>query len=375
MDYAAATPVEPSVLKAMAPYWSEKFYNPSAIYLKAKSVKQDIEKVRQIVARTLGVQSGEVVFTAGGTEANNLAISGVMRRHPKENCVISAIEHESVREAAQQYKHKETPVDKKGVVDLQKLEEIIDSDTVLVSIIYANNEVGTVQPLKAIAEIIEKTRRQRKQKGNKTPLYLHTDACQAANYLDIHANRLGVDLMTLNGGKIYGSKQSGCLYVRAGVVLEPEIRGGGQEFGLRSGTENVANIMGFSKALEMATEKRSAEVERLKKLQAIFIDEIEKNTSNVVVNGHKKHRLPNNVHLTISGADNERLLMELDERGIMCATGSACSASKEESSHVLRSMGFSDEQARASLRFTMGRLTTEKDVTQVVSILRELVAS
>jgi cysteine desulfurase len=372
LDYAAATPVDPAVLAAMMPYYSEKFYNPSANYLGSQSVHKDLEAARATIAGCIGSRPIEVTFTAGGTEANNLAIHGVMEAYPDANIIVSAIEHDSVLEAARNYGCREAIVTEQGLVDLVALETLIDDQTVLVSIMYANNEIGTVQPIRDITALVEKIRTERKKTGNTLPLYVHTDAAQAGNYLDIHVSRLSVDLMTLNGGKIYGPKQSGALYVRSGVQLQPLVYGGGQEHGLRSGTENVAGAVGFAHALQTAQEMRHAETKRLQTLQHYFIDEVQKHIPEAIINGSLKKRLPNNVHITLPGQDNERLLFALDEIGIQAAAGSACSASDEESSHVLHALGLSDETARASLRFSMGRATTQQDLDYVVSTLAAL---
>jgi cysteine desulfurase len=358
----------------MQPYYSEKFYNPSAGYLAAQAVSKDLEAARATVAQILGARPIEVTFTAGGSEANNIAIRGVLEAFPGSKVIVSAIEHDSVLEAAKQYDHSIDPVLEHGVFDLGWLRESIDDDTVLLSFMYANNEIGTIEPIAQIADMVAEVRKARKQKGNPLPLYLHTDAAQAGNYLDIHVSRLGVDLMSLNGGKIYGPKQSGALYVRSGVQLKPLVYGGGQEHGLRSGTENVAGAIGFATALKRTQSMRAEETRRLKELQDYFFFKIHASFPGAVVNGWLKKRLPNNVHVTFPGADNERLIYGLDERGIMAAAGSACSASSEESSHVLKAIGLTDEDARASLRFTMGRMTAKEDIDTVVDALSELLA-
>lgn len=370
LDYAAATPVDPKVLSAMQPYFSREFYNPSAIYLPAIKVKKDIERARSGVAKWLGARPSEITFTAGGTEANNLAIKGVMEQFPDANVVVSAIEHESVLAPASEFNVRQAPVDKTGIIDLKKLGKLIDDKTVLVSVIYGNNEIGTVQPLRQIGQLVEQIRLRRK---GKLPLYFHTDACQAGTYLDLHVNRLGVDMMTLNGGKIYGPKQSGALYVKTGVKIKPQILGGGQERGLRSGTENVAGIIGFATALDLAQSGRQKESERLQKLQTLFFDLLKRDILSAVINGSQKYRLPNNVHITIPGQDNERLIMALDEAGILCTAGSACSASSVEPSHVLKAIGLTDQQAQSSLRFSMGRATIEADIRKTVKILAEII--
>jgi cysteine desulfurase len=333
--------------------------------LPARQVRQTLEAARAQVAHWLGAGSSEIIFAAGGTEANNLAIHGVMRQFPDANVVVAGIEHESVLAPAQQYDCREVAVMADGRLNLDDLRAKIDDKTVLVSIGYANNEIGTVQALREVAKIVAEKR----ASHGDLPLYLHTDACQASNYLDLHVARLGVDLMTLNGGKIYGPKQSGVLYVKKDVRLEPLILGGGQERGLRSGTENVAAAIGFAKALELAQKSRHDEAGRLKKLQAEFINKLPK----AIINGSQKYRLPNNIHVTLPGHNNERLLIQLEEAGILAAVGSACSASNEEPSHVLKAIGLSDEEARASLRFTMGRATTAGQIEETISQLAGLI--
>jgi cysteine desulfurase len=373
-DYAAATPMDPVVADAMRPYLTERFFNPSATYAAAMAVRKDVEAARACVAHWLGARPTEVIFTAGGTEANNLAIRGVLAQFPEGKVVVSAIEHESVLATAHECGGRTAPVSPNGIVDVPALIRMVDDQTVLISVMYANNEVGTIQPIRQIAAEIQKIRAARKTAGNQLPLYLHTDAAQAAMCLDLHAARLGVDLMTLNAGKIYGPKQVGVLYAASHVWLHAQITGGGQERGARSGTENVSGVIGLAKALDLVQERRHDEARRLQALQKLFFDLLEQTIPSVVVNGSRKSRLPNNVHVTIPGQDNERLIFALDEQGILCAAGSACSASNEEPSHVLRAMGVSEKDAQSSLRFTMGLHTTEDDVRTAAGILRSLVA-
>ncbi|MFZ1323778.1 MAG: cysteine desulfurase family protein [Candidatus Saccharimonadales bacterium] len=376
-DYAAATPVSEPVLAAMQPYFSDQFYNPSALYLAAAAVKQAVTIARQDVARELGCKPSEIVFTAGGTESANLSIHGVMQHFPGGNCVVSATEHEAVLAPAKQYSCRIAPVRPDGRIDLQAVEDLIDDNTVLVSVMYANNEIGTVQPLREIAKIIARKRAGRRRAPHtdpSKPLYFHTDACQAGNYLPLLTGTLGVDMMTLNGGKMYGPKQSGVLYVRTGVRLSPQILGGGQERNLRSGTENVPGIIGFAAALKQSAGMREAESKRLRVLQDRIITTLKQEAPRIVINGTTGYRLPNNVHITVPAADNERLMMELDERGIMVAAGSACSASSDQPSHVLTAIGLSDDEARASLRITLGRGTDDTDVDKLLRNLLELVA-
>ncbi len=372
LDHAAATPLDSTIQKAMEPYLSEVFYNPSATYLPARQAREAIEQARTDVAHWLGARSTEVILVAGGTEGNNLAIAGVMANFPNCSVTVSGIEHESVLEPAAQFNCSVTLTTGEGRVDLEDLRTKIHDDTVLVSVMYANNEVGTLQPLQQISALIKKILAGRHQAGNQTPLYLHTDACQAANYLDLHVSRLGVDLMTLNGGKIYGPKQTGVLYVASHVQLTPIIRGGGQERNLRSGTENVAGAVGFAAALTAAQQMRGAESKRLAGLQQRAMKQLKSTLPTAALNGSMKARLPNNLHVTLSGSDNERVLLQLEEHGILAAAGSACSASSDEPSHVLRAMGLSDVDARSSLRFTFGRSTYEEDIDYLVKTLAEI---
>jgi cysteine desulfurase len=295
-----------------------------------------------------------------------------MRKHTGKKIMISAIEHDAVTRPSADYSCDTIPVDSRGVVDVESLKKNITDDHVLLSVMYANNEIGTVQPIKEIADIVASIRKDRQKRGIKTPLYLHTDACQAPNYLDIHTARLNIDLMTLNGGKIYGPKQSGVLYVRAGTLVAPLISGGGQEFGVRSGTENIAFAVGFARSLEKAVAKRSNEVKKVQLLSAKLQTELE-NQYGAVVNGHKKLRLPNNVHVTFPDADNERVLFALDEMGICAAAGSACSASKEEVSSVLKAIGLSDKNAQSSIRFSLGKHTTAEEIDAVVLAMQEAI--
>lgn len=371
-DYAAATPIAPVVLKSMQPYFSERFYNPSAQYMLARSVANELASARAELANTLGVRSSEIIFTAGGTEANNLAIQGVMERFPNCNIVISAIEHDSVRQAAAQYKNKQVEVDNKGILSLRALEHVVDDNTVLISVMQANNEIGTIQPINEIVKLVKNIRVARKKQGNGTPLYLHTDASQSGNYLRLQPKTLGIDMMTINGGKLYGPKQSGMLFVRAGVDIRPIILGGGQELGRRNGTENVAGSIGFCKSVVLAQSMANSEVVRLRELQDYFERTLQATLPRVVINGHSRKRLPNNLHITLSGIDNEQAMILLDEHGVQVAVGSACSASHDEPSHVLKAIGLSDEAARSSLRFSMGRDTTKQDIEYVIQKLTEI---
>lgn len=372
LDHAATTPIDQSVLAAMQPYFIDQAYNPSAQYEAARQVKRDITEARTTIASYFGSRPSELVFTAGGTEANNIAIHGVMQQFPEARIAVSNIEHDSVLLPAQRYDCDLILASPDGVVTPAAVEQAITDSTVLVSIQYANNEIGTLQPLKDIAQLLERVREQRRTSGNELPLYFHTDACQAPAYLDIHVSRLGVDLMTINGSKLYGPKQIGCLFIKSGVVLAPFLQGGGQERGLRSGTENVPAIVGFAAALKLAQDGRHDETQRLTDLREYFMDALLL-LPGVTINGSRKHRLANNVHITVTDKDNETLMMQLDDMGVQCAVGSACSASNDEPSHVLMAVGLSDIEAQSSLRFTMGRATSRADIDYVVDCLKQLI--
>lgn len=363
-DYAAATPVDLAAFKAAQVYFSDNFYNPSAVYESARSVRKKLEASRATVASVLGAKDQEILFTAGGTEANNIAVHGIMQSFPGGNIVVSSIEHESVLEPVKQYEHKIVKTNPTGIIDLEDLARCIDDKTVLVSVMYANNEIGTIQPLKEVSALIQSIRKNRTRAGNSMPLYLHTDACQAANYLDLQVTRLGVDLMTLNGGKIYAMKQSGCLYISAGVKVKPFVLGGGQESGLRSGTENVPAQIAFATMLQNVQLERKQEARRLQTLSNKLFAKLSQNLKDLEINGETKKRLPNNLNIMLPGVDGERLLMELDEVGLMVATGSACTASNDDPSHVLLAIGRTPEEASASIRISLGRHTTEQQILE-----------
>ena len=368
LDYAAATPMDPLVRQAMEPYFADKFHNPSATYLAARQVRQDLEWARGQNAQCLGAKPAEIVFTAGATEANNLAIQGVMRQFPEKEILVSAIEHESVLEPAKLFKHRIIPVTQDGIVDLNKLQIMINPKTVMVSIGLVNNELGVVQPIREVAKILNPST----SLGASRRILLHTDAAQAPNYLDMHVSRLGVDLMSINGGKIYGPKQSGALYIKAGIKLQPLILGGGQEFNLRSGTENVAAAIGLATALKLSQDRRKQESDRVSRLRTLFVTEIGKKLPKAIINGSKKAYSPHILSVTFPGQDNERLMMQLDEVGVQVATGSACAAADEKPSYVLSAIGLSEKDARSTLRFSFGRYTTVTDIHKTISLLQAL---
>jgi len=372
LDYAAATPLDGRVYAAMQPYLTDLFYNPAASYEGARGVREAINQARRAVAVVLGAKPMEVVFTSGGTESNNLAISGVLQQYPDKKVLVSAIEHESVLEPAALYDHDVLPVQATGIINLEVAGERIDDQTVLVSVMLANNEIGSIQPLRILASKIAEIRIDRKKRGVPTPLLLHTDACQAPLTLDISVHRLGVDLLTLNAGKIYGPKQAGALFVATNTIVRPQIVGGHQQRNLRSGTESAAQAWGLAEALKLASEERLKETARLRRLQDLFCSQLLSIGHGITINGSRKKRLVSNVHITIPGEDNERLLALLDAAGICAAAGSACSAGSAVPSHVLRAIGLSDDEARSSLRFSIGRGSTEAQLEQVVKTLRKI---
>ena len=320
----------------------------------------------------MSVKPDEIYFTAGGTEANNLAIKGVMELHPGKNMVISSIEHESIVDSAQEFDCRVAPVDRNGRIIIPALEQIIDANTVLISIMYANNEIGTIAPMVKLKQLIERIRTKRRMDNNLLPLYFHTDACQAANYLSLNAAGIGVDMMTLNGGKIYGPKQSGVLFVHRSLKLKPQILGGGQEHGLRNGTENVPAIIGFSKGLVIAHNLKLTELKRLEALRNYFAKSLQQQIPSCLINGSMKYRLPNNLNVTLPDQDNEVVLFKLDQAGIMCSTGSACSAQKDTISPTLLAIGLNQAQALSSLRFSLGRQTTKTQIDLVIQTIQKI---
>lgn len=373
LDYAAATPLDERAAKAMAPFWHIEFYNPSSPYAAAKQVRQALNDARARVAHWIGAKPAEVIFTAGATESINLAIHGIMQRYPGSNVLVGAIEHEAVLQAAAKYSHKQVLVQADGSINVEALKSSIDDQTVLVSVGYANNEIGTIQPLRHIAEVITGVRKLRQLRNNNLPLFLHTDASQAVCYLDLHASRLGVDLLTLNGGKMYGPKQTGVLFIKSGIVPEAQIVGGGQEMGLRSGTENVPGFIGLAAALDIAQEERKEAVVKTAALRDELQSRLSAAIPNLQINGNVKKRLPNNLHISVPAIDGERLVMLLDEHGIMASTGSACAANKQTASHVLAALGMSEELIQGSLRLTLGRYTTTSEVAEAADSIIDAV--
>lgn len=369
LDHAAATPLDRSAFAAMRPYLTQEFANPSGLSVASLRVRKAIDEARKSVANVLRVPDDTIVFTGSGTESCNLAIFGVCTGRPK-HIITTSIEHHAVLEPIKKLEKKGwkvtyLKVNERGEVSAQNVKKALRKDTALVSIMYANNEIGTIQPIAKIGRELLKSR-----KECKTPYpYFHTDACQAAGYLDLSVDRLHVDFLSANGGKIYGPKGVGILYKRRGVPLEPLLYGGGHESGFRSGTENVAGIVGFAKALQSVNKKSRIKNQELTELKDYLEKEIIKKITDVTVNGSEKNRLPNNLSVTFRGVEAEALILYLDSYGIVAASGAACASVTDETSHVLRACGLSDADARATARFTLGRETKKEDIQYVMRYL------
>jgi cysteine desulfurase len=366
LDHAAATPMDSRVIAAMQPYFSDDFCNPSSPYMPAVKVRRAYDDAKHTLANLIGAKSGAVVITAGATESINLAFSNI-----SGHVIVPNIEHYAVLACAEARDHTIIEADKRGFISSDVVKRAIRPDTQLVSIALANNELGTIQPIRDIAEVIKNERENRLASGNTMPIYLHCDASQGVGQLDVNVARLGVDMLTLNAAKIYGPKQVGLLWVANYVQLTPQIIGGGQERGLRSGTENVAGTIGFAKALELVSEHRKYESERLVALRDGLQRTLISAFPNAVVTGYEKHRLAGHLHISFPGIDGERLIFILENKGILVATGSACAANKGTRSHVLTAIGLSPEIADGSIRITLGHLSTTDDIKRAGEIIVE----
>ncbi len=364
LDNAATTPVAREVLEAMLPYLSEKFGNASSLHAWGREAREAMEKAREIIAKKLNVSPNEVIFTSGGTESNNFALKGIAfaNKEKGKHIVTQKTEHACVLQTCKWlesigFEVTYLDVDEYGMVSPEDVANAIRKDTILVSVMHANNEIGTVQPIEEIAKIC-------KEHG----VYFHTDACQSFTKLELDAERIGADLITVSSHKIYGPKGVGALIVREGVRITPFMHGGGHEFGKRSGTENVAGIVGFGKAVEIANKRH---VEHTKRMRDLLEKRILEEIQNVKLNGHPEERVCHIANFSFVGIEGEALLFRLDARGIACSTGSACSSHKLEPSHVLRAIGLSPEHAHGSLRFSTGRQNTEEEINYAVDVLKE----
>jgi len=367
LDYAATTPMRPEVVDAMEPFFNDSFGNPSSIHTYGQQAKAALDNARDIIANGIGADSSEVTFTSGGTEADNLALIGVMmaNRDKGNHLITTQIEHDAILNSAKfleliGMRATYLPVDKYGQVSAQQVAEAIEPDTVLVSVMHANNEVGTIQPIEAISAVT-------KEKG----VLLHTDCVQTFGQLPVNVDRLGADLISLSSHKIYGPKGIGALYIRNGVSIQPVLHGGGQERAKRSGTENVPAIVGFGEAARILFNVRESESKRLTTLRDLIRFEIERRIPNVKLNGHPTDRLPNNVNYSFAGVEGQALLLNLDLAGIAASSGSACSAGSVEPSHVLKALNLPDFYIRSALRLSLGRLTREADISEVLEVLEK----
>jgi cysteine desulfurase len=367
LDHAAATPMDRRVVEAMLPYFTEQFYNPSSPYSPALNVRRDYEAAKDIIARSIGAKADELVMTAGATESINLAFGAV-----NGHVVTANIEHHAVLAAARQHEHTIVESDERGIVSAESIKKTLRPDTQLVSIALANNELGTIQPLRDIAQIIRKEREDRLSRGNTTPIYFHSDASQGVGQLDVHVSRLGIDLLTINAGKVYGPKQVGLLWTARHVRLTPQIVGGGQERGLRSGTENVAGAIGFAKALELAEKHRKSEADRLAGLRDTLQSKLLTAFPEAVISGYQKHRLAGHLHISFPSIDAERVIFGLETRGVLVATGSACAANKGTRSHVLEAIRLPEHVADGSLRLTLGHLSDDENTERAATIIIEI---
>ncbi len=370
LDYAATTPVHPDVLKAMIPYLTDAFGNPSSLYSYGGEAKGAIEEARVKVADLIGAQDEEIVFTGSGTEADNFALKGVaFANESKGNHIItSSIEHHAVTETCKFLERRGfsvtyLPVDEYGLVDPHNVKKAITGKTILISVIHANNEMGTIEPIAEIGKVA-------KEAG----VYFHTDAVQTVGHIPVDVNELGVDLLSISAHKLYGPKGVGALYIRKGTKLIPFMHGGEQERRRRASTENVPGIVGLGTAAELARQEMDEEVQRLTHLRNQLIKGLLERIDHVRLNGHPQKRLPNNINVSIDFVEGESMLLNLDLEGICETTGSACSSSSLEPSHVLLAMGLAHEQAHGSLRFTLGKWTTEEEIGQVLEVLPRIVA-
>lgn len=368
LDYAATTPVLPEVLEAMKPYFYEKFGNPSSICSYGKETKKAIEQARKEIASFINAEPEEIYFTSGGTESNNFAIKGITSFNDEKNHIItSSIEHHAILEPCKflennGYEITYLPVDRYGLINPEDVRKAITNKTVLISIMHANNEIGTIQPILEIAKIAKKNN-----------ILFHTDAVQTLGHIEIDVKKMGVDLLSCSAHKIYGPKGVGFLYIKKGTRIKPLLHGGDQEKGKRASTYNTTGIIGFAKAIEIAKKEMPSEAKRLSFLRDKLINSILNKIEDSHLNGHPVQRLPNNVNISIEYVEGESMVLNLDMLGICCSTGSACTSSTLMSSHVILAIGVNPEVAHSSLRFTLGKFTTEEEIDYVIEQLPKVV--
>lgn len=369
LDHAATTPTDPEVVKAMLPYFTDAFGNPSSIHSFGQEARAAVEEARDRIASLIGAKSEEIAFTSGGTEADNFAITGIAyaTENGGNHIITTPIEHHAVIETCKSLERRGfevtyLPVDSYGLVDPDDVKKAITDNTVLISVMHANNEIGTIEPITEIGRIAQERR-----------VAFHTDAVQTVGHIPVDVNELGVDLLAMSAHKLYGPKGIGALYIRKGTRITPLLHGGEQERRRRAGTENVAAIVGLGKAAEIAQREMDAEVKRLIPLRDHLIEGLTEQIEHIHLNGHPTRRLPNNVNVSIDFVEGESMLLNLDLTGIAASTGSACSSSSLEPSHVLLAMGLSHELAHGSLRFTLGRENDEEDIERVLEVLPMIV--
>jgi cysteine desulfurase len=367
LDNAASTKIHDDVLNSMLPYLKEQYGNPSSIHRYGRLTRKAIHKARKQIASLINADPAEILITSGGTESNNTALVGISSQFPDSQIITSSIEHDAILEPCKKLETKKfhinyLPVDKFGMINISDLENTISEKTSLVSVMFGNNEVGTIQPIQKIAKICHEKQ-----------IIFHTDAVQAVGKIPVDVKELDIDLLSISSHKIHGPKGIGALYIKEGVKIDPMILGGGQEFRLRSGTENVASIVGFGQACEIAQNHLIENSSLVKKLQSQLVKKVLAEIPEVTFNGHEKSRLFNNAHFTFLGVNGEDLIIKLDEYGIAASTGSACSVNTQKASHVLEAMGFSLEQITGSLRLTVGIFNTENEIIETVSILKNVV--
>ena len=367
LDNAASTKIHDDVLDSMIPYLKDQYGNPSSIHRYGRLARKAIEKARKQIAFLINADPSEILITSGGTESNNTALNGITMKKPSSHIITSSIEHDAILEPCKKLSKNGfdvdyVSVDNFGMVDPEDIENKITEKTILISIMFGNNEVGTIQPISEIAKIC-----------NSHNVLFHTDAVQAIGKIPINVKELGIDLLSISSHKLYGPKGIGALYIKKGIDIDPVILGGGQEDGLRSGTENVANIVGFGKACEIAKDRFDENISHMAQLRNSLIEKIHNEIPKVTLNGHSQSRLVNNAHFTFLGINGEDLIIKLDEYGIAASTGSACSVNTQKASHVLESMGFSLEQITGSLRLTVGIFNDEKEIETTVDVLKKIV--
>ena len=367
LDNAASTQIHESVLDSMLPYLKDQYGNPSSIHRYGRLAHKAIEKARKQIASLINADPSEILITSGGTESNNTVLTGLSTKTSIGQIITSSIEHDAILEPCKKLAQSNfdvvyLPVDQFGMINPLDLKNRISKKTNLVSIMFGNNEVGTIQPIAEISKIC-----------NEHKVLFHTDAVQAVGKIPINVKELGIDMLSISSHKLYGPKGIGALYIKSGIDIDPFILGGGQERGLRSGTENVANIVGFGKACELAQNNLDENTCYLRKLRDMLIETILNEIPKVTLNGHPQYRLPNNAHFTFLGINGEDLIIKLDEYGIAASTGSACSVNTQKASHVLQEMGFSREQITGSLRLTIGIFNDAKEIKHTVDILKKIV--